>query len=387
MDDGRHPPAEPRRATLTCVSERGRPGIGIVGAGNIAVLNVRGYLRDPRCDVVAVCDPVPGRAEAAAAEWGGARAYTSLDELLADPAVDGVEILTPTHLHHEHVLAAVAAGKHVSCQKPIANTVDDAQAMSKAAEAAGVILRISECFRHYPPLVRARQLVRDGAIGTPTHVRIRTVVGQTDSAFQSGLQADGYTWRMNNQSPGGHLFDDMIHKYAMALWLVEPDIVSVQAVVRRRDFFFEPCDVIFEYDDPLLLGSMEVSYAPQMWMRSSFYGADEFFEIQGDEGFVWVTRCTGELLDLPAIVLYQGRQHGQTTTAFPDVPSSWDEGFDRSASHFVDALCEGVPAEMSGGDATKALQLCFAVYQAGNTGEAVDPRTVTGMVVPDGWPR
>lgn len=359
----------------------------MVGAGNIAGLNVHGYLVDRRCDVVAVCDPAAGRAAKAASEWGGARAYTELDELLADPAVDAVEILTPTHLHHEHVLATIAAGKHVSCQKPIANSVDDAREMSKAAEAAGVVFRISECFRHYPPLVRARQLIHDGAIGKPTHLRLRTVVGQTNSAFQTGLEADGYTWRMNHNSPGGHLFDDMIHKYAVALWLLDQDIVAVHAVVRRRDHFFEPCDAIFEYEDPSLLGAMEVSYAPRMWMRSSFYGADEFFEIQGDEGFIWVTRCTGELLDLPAIVLYKGHEHDQTMTSFPDVPSSWHLGFDGSASHFIDAICDGVPAEMSGADAAKALQLCFAVYHAGNTGEVVDPRTMGGTVVPDGWPR
>ncbi|HLH27440.1 MAG TPA: Gfo/Idh/MocA family oxidoreductase, partial [Acidimicrobiales bacterium] len=76
----------------------GRPGIGVVGAGNIAGLNVHGYLVDPRCDVVAVCDPVAGRAARAAAEWGGARVYTELDDLLADPSVDAVEVLTPTHL-------------------------------------------------------------------------------------------------------------------------------------------------------------------------------------------------------------------------------------------------------------------------------------------------
>ena len=94
----------------------------------------------------------------------------------------------------------------------------------------------------------------------------------------------------------------------MALWLFDQDIVSVQAVVRRRDFFFEPCAAIFQYEDPGLLGTMDISYAPQMWMRSAYYGADEFFEIQGDEGYLWVTRCTGEMLDLPAVVLYQGKQ-------------------------------------------------------------------------------
>jgi predicted dehydrogenase len=364
-----------------------RPRIGIVGAGNIASLNVNGYLDDPRCDVVAVCDPVDGRAAAAAEAWGAPRSFTALDDLLADPELDAVEILTPTHLHRDHVLAAAAARKHISCQKPIANSVADALIMEKAAADAGVILRISECFRHYPPLVRAKQLIGQGAIGTPTHVRLRTVVGQTDSAFQAGLEADGYTWRMNTDSPGGHLFDDMIHKYAVALWLFDQDIVSVQAVVRRRDHFFEPCAAIFEYEEPGLLGTMEVSYAPAMWMRSSFYGADEFFEIQGDEGYLWVTRCTGEMLDLPAVVLYRGGRADQTTTAYSDVPSTWSLGFDGSAAHFVDALVDGVPAEMSAAEAAKALQLCFAVYRAGNTGSAVDPRTITGSVIPDGWPR
>ncbi len=358
-----------------------------MGAGNIASLNVAGYLEDDRCKVAAVCDPHEGRAEEAAAAWGVPSAYTSLEELLSDPSIDALEILTPTNLHHDHVIAAAEAGKHVSCQKPLANSVDEGRAMAAAAEAAGTILRVSECFRHYPPLVLAKHLIAEGAIGNPSHVRIKTVVGQTDSAFQAGLTSDGYVWRLNNQSPGGHLFDDMIHKYAVALWLFDQDIVSVQAVVRRRDFFFEPCAVIFEYEDPGLLGMMEVSYAPQMWMRSSFYGADEFFEIQGDRGFLWVTRCTGEMLDLPAVVLYDGAQDTQTTTSFTGVESNWAEGFRRSSIHFVDAMVNGTPAEMSATDAIKALQLCFAVYQAGNTGQAVDPRTIAGAVVPNGWPQ
>lgn len=364
----------------------GTPRIGIVGAGNIASLNVAGYLEDPRCDVVAVCDPREGRAESAAAAWGVATAYTDLDAMLADPGIDAVEILTPTNLHHDHVLAALAAGKHVSCQKPLANSVTEGRAMVAAADKAGLILRVSECFRHYPPLELAKNLIAGGAIGKPTYLRSRTVVGQTESAFQAGLDVDGYVWRLTDASPGGHLFDDMIHKYAVALWLLDMDIVSVQAAVRRRDFFFEPCAVIFEYEDPDVLGTMDVSYAPDMWLRSDYYGADEFFEVQGDKGFVWVTRCTGQMLDLPSVVLYDGSKGGQTTTSFPHVEDDWAAGFRRSSQHFVDALVDGTPAEMSAADAIKALQLCFAVYQAGNTRLPVDPRSITDFVVPEGWP-
>ena len=359
--------------------------LGVLGAGNIADLNVAGYLEDPRCEVIAVCDVMADSAAAAGERWNVPKIYTDLDRFLADPDFDAVEILTPTYLHHGHVLDALAAGKHVSVQKPVSNTIDEAVAMGKAADTAGLTLRVSECMVHYPPLELAKSLIADGAIGKPVSLRIRTVVGQTDSAFQTGLNPDGYSWRLDDRSPGGHLFDDMVHKYAVALWLLDKDITSVQAVVRRRDLFFEPCAALFEYEDPELLGTMEVQYAPHMWLRSNYFGADEFFEIQGEEGLLWVTRATGQMLDLAPVVLYRGRDNNISTTEFTDVDSSFLTGFKRSASHFVDALANGTVASMTATDAVKVLQLCFAVYLAGERREAVDPRLVTGSVKPTGW--
>ncbi len=362
-----------------------RVRLGVLGAGNIADLNVRGYLDHPDCDVLAVCDVDAAAGSEAAARWGVPKVYTDLDALLADDDIDAVEVLTPTHLHHDHVLACLQAGKHVSVQKPVANTIEDATEMEKAAFAADRVLRISECFVHYPPLELARQLIAEGAIGRPTGIRIRTIVGQTDAPFQANLRAEGYTWRLDKRSPGGHLFDDMVHKYAMALWLPDQDIVSVQAVVRRRDLFFEPCACIFEYEDPSLIGTMEVQYAPQMYLRSSYYGADEFFEIQGDEGFLWVTRATGEMLDLAPVVLYRGKDNEIVTTEFTEVDADWSTGFTRSSAHFVESLINGTPAELSAADARRVLQLCFAVYAASEARAPVDPRTITGSVTPEGW--
>jgi len=359
--------------------------LGVLGTGNIADLNVGGYLQHPRCDVLAVCDVDGEVAGDAAKRWDVPKVYTDMDAMLSDPDIDAVEILTPTHLHHEHVLAALEAGKHVSVQKPVANSIDDAIEMAAAAERAGKTLRISECFVHYPPLELAKQLVAEGAIGKPTGVRIRTVVGQTDSAFQSNLRPEGYGWRLDDRSPGGHLFDDMVHKYAMALWLFDQDIVSVQSVVRRRDLFFEPSAAIFEYEDPDLVGVMEVHYAPQMWLRSSYYGADEFFEIQGDEGFLWVTRATGEMLDLAPLVVYRGKDNHRTFTTRADVDADWASGFTRSSAHFVDSLLAGTEPAMTPAEAVKVLQLCFAVYAASDQHRPVDPRSITGTVSPEGW--
>jgi predicted dehydrogenase len=358
--------------------------MGIVGVGNIATLNVPGYLEHERCDVVALCDPRPEVLERRGQEWGVKRLYTSLDDMLADDEIDAVELLSPTPLHAEHALAAMAAGKHVSCQKPIANSVKHGRRMSAAARDAGVVFRVTEQCCHYPPLEKARDLVRAGAIGQPTVVRIKTVVGRTDSRFQANLDPAGYVWRFNAESPGGHLFDDVMHKYAMALWLVGEDIRSVQAVVRQGPLFFEaPTVALWEYERDDLLGMMEVSYAPDMYIRSHEYGADEFFEIQGTRGFVWVTRLCGQLHDLPPVVLYEedGRR-----TAFADLDASYENSFRRAAAHFVDALIAGSEPELRPETSIKALQLAFAVYQASNERRPVDPATIDDVVSPSFWP-
>ncbi|HVV37014.1 MAG TPA: Gfo/Idh/MocA family oxidoreductase [Acidimicrobiales bacterium] len=362
-----------------------RVRLGVVGIGNIAPLNVAGYLEHPHCDVVALCDPREDKARAMAAQWNVAKVYTSLDALLADDEIDAVEILTPTHMHKDHVLAAIAAGKHVSVQKPIANTVSDARAMRDAADAGGVVLRVSECFLHYPPLVKAKELIASGAIGIPTMLRMKTVVGTTDTAFQANLEPEGYEWRFNDKSPGGHLFDDVIHKYGVGIWLFDQAITSVQAIVRRAPVFFEaPTAAIWEYQRPSLLGMMEVTYSPDMFIRSRYYGADEFFEIQGTEGFIWVTRATGEMLDLAPVVHYA---KDGTQTNYDALDADWLTGFRGASRHFVDALVAGTrPVDMTPDAAIAALQLCFAVYQASNKRSPVDPRSIDGSVGPPWWP-
>jgi predicted dehydrogenase len=362
-----------------------RVRIGIVGVGNIAPLNVAGYLEHDRCDVVALCDPRREKAERMAREWNVPKVYTELDALLADDEIDAVEILTPTNLHHDHVIAAARAGKHISCQKPMANSVAEARSMLAAVEEAGVVFRIGECFFHYPPLLKARELIAAGEIGRPTVIRIKTVVANATTTFQDALEPEGYIWRFDEHSPGGHLFDDIVHKYATGLWLVPEHVRSVQAIVRRGPLFFEaPTAAIWEYERDDLLGMMEVSYAPNQKIRSQYYGADEFFEIQGTDGFIWVTRATGEMLDLPPVMLY--RPDG-STVGFGNLDANWLRGFVDSSKHFVDSLLDGTVPDMTGEMAIRVLQLCFAVYQASNTRAPVDPATIEGSASPPWWPK
>ena len=125
---------------------------------------------------------------------------------------------------------------------------------------------------------------------------------------------------------------------------------------------------------------MEVSYAPDMFIRSDYYGADEFFEIQGTRGFVWVTRLCGNLhVDLPPLVLYEedGRR-----TSFAELDAVLRRLVPRAAAAFVDGVLAGETPDLAPQKAIEALQLAFAVYQASNERAPVDPSTIDDSVTP-----
>ena len=107
--------------------------LAIVGCGNICQLNAPGYLEHPRCDVVALCDTDPKRAERRARDWGIApKICADYAQVLDNPMVDAVELLTPTYLHAEQIVAGLSAGKHISCQKPISVSVAEADRIAEA---------------------------------------------------------------------------------------------------------------------------------------------------------------------------------------------------------------------------------------------------------------
>ena len=348
----------------------------------MASLNVGGYASYDRCDLVAFASPRLEKAQALADAVGVEQCFESLEEMLERADLDAVEILTPTYLHHEHVLAALAAGVHVSCQKPLTNTVAESRELAAAARQAGRFLRVTECFYHYPPLLRAKEILASGAIGDPVGLRIKTVVGHADSAFEHSHDIEGYLWRLDNRSPGGHLFDDMIHKLAMAEWLVDEPVTRLRAVMGREDTFFEPFMAILEYGNPHLRTAVDCYYAKDMPLRTQYYSADEFFEIQGTKGFVWVTRCTGQLLDFPPVLVYD--EDGQR---FEDIESDWGAGFDGAARHFVDSVLAGEQPDMTPEAAIRALQLVFAIYESARSGEAVVPGEIEEPVISPGWPQ
>ena len=143
--------------------------IGFIGCGGIA--NQKHFpgmsQQTEYVDMCAFCDLIPERAEKAAKEYGtpDAKVYTDYHELLADPTIDAVHVLTPNIAHCEITIAALEAGKHVLCEKPMAATEADAKKMLEARDRTGKMLTIGYQYRHFPVNQVAKAVVDDGWLG------------------------------------------------------------------------------------------------------------------------------------------------------------------------------------------------------------------------------
>ncbi len=347
--------------------------LGIVGCGTISQLNAPGYLEDERCDVVALCDSVEERARQRAAEWGiDPRIHTSYEDLLNDSSVDAVELLTPTPLHPQQIIDGLAVGKHVSCQKPAANSIAEIRDIANAVSRADTFYRTTENFLYYPPIVKARELIEDGTLGDVNLVRIRTVRGV---GWAGGLPVSegAYVWRRDpERNVGGLLYDDGWHKVATAVWW-GGDVESVSAIVTRTDDFIDeaPTVATWQYAAPDRLASIEYAKAPEMPLRTRYYPADEFMEVVGSKGILWVTRCTGEMLDMPPLILNTGSE-----TISYQLPMDWIESFNGAARDFVDGILTDRQPMMDIEFTEAVLRIILAMYQASDFRSWVAPSDV-----------
>lgn len=144
--------------------------IGIVGTGGMAGGHAEAFRRIRGCKLVAACDIHRKVARAFARRYGIAEVYTDIDEMLASSEIDAVSNATPDAAHASTSLKAIALGKHIFCEKPLATNYPDARKMAAAARRKGVINMVNLSYRNGSAIHKARRLVEGGAIGTVLHV-------------------------------------------------------------------------------------------------------------------------------------------------------------------------------------------------------------------------
>ncbi|HEX8945229.1 MAG TPA: Gfo/Idh/MocA family oxidoreductase [Gemmatimonadaceae bacterium] len=157
---------------MTAPRKRIQPGtkvkVGILGAGAWAEFaHLPGYKRDPRCELVAIADPLVERAQAFAAKFGIPHVYSSHEELIARDDIDVVDVCTPSATHFDLSWAALSAGKHVLCEKPVAYDFTETRRAAAFARDMGVKTKLGFTFRYSPAMQYMKELIAGGYVGTP----------------------------------------------------------------------------------------------------------------------------------------------------------------------------------------------------------------------------
>jgi predicted dehydrogenase len=207
--------------------------LGVVGCGNISLnFHLPACLADPSIRVVAAADPTPARLSRfqAAAGLDDSACFVAADELLQQADVDAVLVATPPLYRPPIVIRALAAGKHVLSEKPIALAPVDGWAMVDAAHAAGRQLAMVHNYYFMPELITIHDILASGIIGEPYLVTLN-FLGVEDRPGASEYQP---VWRHDPRVSGGGVLMDMLHAMYILPWLMGQPVRSVSAATDRR---------------------------------------------------------------------------------------------------------------------------------------------------------
>jgi predicted dehydrogenase len=199
--------------------------IAIVGAGGVSELHhVPGIRLDHRCELVAICDADESRLQRARDAWGVADTCTDYQAVVARPDIDAVVIATPNVSHAPIAMAAIAAGKHVLCEKPLALSAADGHTLYQAAERAGVVHMTAFTYRFAPAMRFLAQLLKAGQLGEPRHFRSQRFLDWPETSWG---------WRQYRALAGaGDLYDMTTHRLDFAMDLLGPIEEICGAVAR-----------------------------------------------------------------------------------------------------------------------------------------------------------
>ncbi len=346
--------------------------VGFIGTGRISDLHALEYLANERAEIVAICDIDPANSAPRAAQWGvpANRVFADYRDLLALPEVDLVEILLPHHLHYQATVDAAAAGKHISLQKPMALSVQEADGMIAAAQQAGVIFKVFENFIFYPPVQRAKALIDAGEIGDPLTIRIKSNSGVSPTMWD--VPPSAWAWRFKPDECGGGplVFDDGHHKFSLAWYfmgLAEEVHAWIGETVQPSGLVLDsPAIVSWKFSNNRF-GSLEAVSSPELVMDTQHYAQDDRIEITGTKGVIWITRGHGKMMDIPPVILYRDRN----IRAFSDMPTGWEHSFINSTRHFIDAYFAGDPPSLTAWEGREILRFALAAQESARHGHAV----------------
>jgi predicted dehydrogenase len=350
----------------------------IVGLGRIYDLNSRAYVDNADVEVVALVDPSEERRAERQRDFPEARTFATTEELAASGLdVDAVEALLPIPLHVDGVIELLGHGWHVNLQKPMCNTVAEAERMIEAARANDRVLRVMENYLFYEPLRMLKATVESGELGDVAGYHLKMV-----ASGQGGwdVPMSSYQWQFQQMQRGRGIlvFDDGWHKLATALWLFGP-ITQVRSWIGATEVvpgvsIDAPTVISWEHANGIR-GVWDITLAPELYLRSDYYTNDERWEVTSRAGYARVNRCTGRGIQQPSLEIYTSGE----MRSFHALDDDWGSSFRDSGRHWLRWLHTGDgPLLWSGEEAVDVLRFALAAYASSAAGGVgVDPATVT----------
>ena len=320
--------------------------VGILGAGAMGATHARHWARVPGVRVVAVADLDLAKATKVA-ESVGATPLGSAEELFA-AGCDVLSVCTPTDTHRVLTENALAAGCHVLCEKPMALSLEDCDAMIAAAEKAGKLLSVGQVVRFFPEYANAKKLVDAGEVGSPAVVRAR----------RGGGFPAWSDWFADTHRSGGILFDLGVHEFDWLLWCFGPvERVYAKALTPKLEAGeLEKLDMALV---TLRHASGCISHVEATWADPK--GGGTRFEIAGDAGLL-----VHDSRSLPALSFRTEARVGSSSPLHEG-----DDPYYRQCLAFAQAIRGEAPLAVTGADGRAAIAVAVAADASLRSGRAV----------------
>ncbi|MCI0396177.1 MAG: Gfo/Idh/MocA family oxidoreductase [Chloroflexi bacterium] len=341
-------------------------GVALIGAGGIGEIRAEAVAQTPGLELVAVADIDRSRAEKVAGRYGGQPSADPL-AVAGQKNVDLVIISTPPNHHADLSLAALASGKHVLCEKPLAHTLADAGRMCAAAEAHGVLLKTGFNHRYFPAMAFARRLIDDGRIG-----EIITV--QAYAGHPGGVEF-GHDWVHDSAvTGGGSLVDNGIHILDLTRFFLDDPVVSATGYIANLVWPFGNAE-----DNGYALfrtAGGKVAQVHASWTQ--WRGYRFWVEIFGTRGYVKASYppMMAEWGQMPE----PGIRTKRRWNLFPAFQirerlKGWRwtvvQSFVEEMSLFAEGIRAGREVPATGRDGLRAMQLAHAIYRFSREGVEV----------------
>ena len=341
-------------------------GFGILGAGMISGLHGDALKNSEKAELVAVCDVVQERAAKLAGDFASdAKVYTKLDDMLADPRVEVVSIVTPNHLHTEAVLAVAAAGKHVLCEKPPAMSLADTDRMIEACDAADRKFGIFVQCRVREPIQQISEAIDQGRFGR---------LLRADAVMKWYRSTEYYLadpWRSQRRSGAGVTIQHAFH-YIDLLAYLAGGAESVQArmcnLAHPEVELEDTLEALIRFKNGAV-GSINASTAlwPGTDVRIEVYGEKGTAIMEGAAFSLW--KFQDELPQDESI-----RQAGDATQATAGSSPTALASIDHQVviDDCVDAIAENREVVIPCREVRPSLELALALYKSDRLGQTVN---------------